>query len=110
MTYIYDIRPSNRATKRYKITMTDGKTFHFGLKNGSTYIDHQDEGKRNNYIARHMGNKTEYALIMNLIPSPALFSYAILWGESTKLEDNVENLNKLFLKKYGTEKIKYITI
>jgi hypothetical protein len=38
---------------------------------------------------------------MNIIPSPALFSAMLLWGESTSLRENMNQLNKLLLEKYN---------
>ena len=29
------------------------KTIHFGSKDGSTFLDHKDKTKRDNYIKRH---------------------------------------------------------
>ena len=93
---------SKRHHKRFKIVIRDGaekKTFHFGLEGGETYIDHQDKKKRAAYLARHLGNKTENRLICNLIPSPALFSSTLLWGNNTSLFDNLKDLQEAFNKK-----------
>lgn len=92
---ITNIEPSNRKNKRFKITLSDGRTFNFGSKNGSTYIDHKDKNKRYAYWARHFGNATEYERILNLIPSPALFSSFILWGPYDNIHQNIEELNIL---------------
>ena len=73
--------------------------FHFGLKDGQTYIDHQDKQKRAAYSARHLGNKTEKRLIENKIPSPSLFSHDLLWGKSTDLFENLIDLQKAFNEK-----------
>ena len=90
---------STKKNKRYQITLGDGRRFDFGLKDGLTYIDHHDTNKRANYWKRHLGNKQEYNLIINLIPSPALFSAFILWGQSTSIRKNVSILNKLLRQK-----------
>jgi hypothetical protein len=50
--------------------------------------------------ARHYGNDTERKLIDNLVPSPSLFSYYILWGPSTSIEANVKYLNSLWRRKH----------
>lgn len=84
--------------KRYRVYMDDGKHYDFGLKGGSTYIDHGDAIKRTNYLKRHMGNDNERYLIQNYIPSPALFSALILWGYSTDLDKNIKFLNSAFKK------------
>ena len=89
---------SPRKNKRFRISLEDGRYFDFGLVDGSTYIDHHDKIKRKNYRARHIGNEKERNLINNLILSPALFSYYLLWGESTDLNKNIQSLNKLLSK------------
>lgn len=91
---------SPRLTKRYRIYMDNGDHYDFGLDGGSTYLDHKDKDKREAYWKRHFGNPTEHHLILNIIPSPALFSSMILWGESTSLRENMNILNKLFIEKY----------
>ena len=98
---IIDINPSNQKHKRFTITMDNGKKYNFGLKNGSTYIDHYDISKRKNYWSRHIGNKTEYQLISNLVPSPSLFSAMILWGPYKTIEQNINHLNQLWLEKHN---------
>jgi hypothetical protein len=89
---------SPKKNKRYRVYLDNGEHYDFGLDTGSTYIDHRDKQKRENYRARHMGNLSEKYLIENLIPSPALFSYWLLWGDSVLLEQNLKNLNKMFKK------------
>jgi hypothetical protein len=98
---IEKIEPSNVKNKRYKITLDDGKIINFGLKGGSTYIDHKDKKKRDAYRKRHYGNDIERLLIDHYTPSPATFSYYLLWGEHTDLNKNIDDLNKK-LKKYNT--------
>ena len=90
---IVEITDSKKPSKRFCVTMDNGKRFDFGLKNGSTYIDHHDKRLRTNYWKRHLANRTEHRLISDLIPSPALFSAMLLWGDSTSLNINIENLN-----------------
>ena len=100
---IEELVTSTRKDKRFKITLNEnGKTttYHFGLKNSKTFIDHGDENKREAYLARHMANKKENYLISNLIPSPALFSAKLLWGQSMDIIRNLIGLQKEFnLKK-----------
>lgn len=92
---IVKIEPSPRKYKRYRVILDDNTHFDFGLKTGSTFIDHKDEVKRNNYLKRHMGNPTEKHLIDNLIPSPSLFSAYLLWNTSD-IDNNIKILNQLF--------------
>ena len=98
---IIKIDKSPKKMKRFRITMDDGKRYDFGFITGSTYIDHHNKNKRDNYIKRHIANDIEYNLVMNLIPSPALFSLVILWGPYTSIEQNIDYLNNLWKIKHG---------
>jgi len=48
------IEKSKRKNKRFVAIFEDGRKTHFGLRGGSTYIDHQDKTKRKNYLKRHV--------------------------------------------------------
>jgi hypothetical protein len=98
---IIKIEPSKKKFKRYRITMDDNKTYDFGLKNGNTYIEHHNKIIRENYRKRHYSNKTEKVLIDNLVPSPSLFSYYILWGPYYDINKNIVYLNNLWYNKYN---------
>jgi len=91
---ITSIHNSGFKTKRFLVVLDDGSNYNFGLKTGSTYIDHHDEKKRDNYRARHLGNQKEKQLIESFTPSPALFSFYILWGPYTNINENIQFLNK----------------
>ncbi len=91
---IVSIASSPLKYKRFRITMDNGKVYDFGLKGGSTYIDHHDKDKREAYRKRHLGNATEKKLITNLVPSASLFAYKILWGDSINIKKNINDLNK----------------
>ena len=103
---ILSIKPSPLKTKRYRVQFryADGteKSFDFGFKSalrfGQTYLDGASADTRDNYRKRHMGNEVEAKLIQNLVPSPALFSYYLLWGEYRNIEDNKIALNAMFKK------------
>ena len=76
--------PSTRSTKRFMMVFSNPKqTVHFGSKNGSTFIDHKDDIKRENYIARHSVNEN-WSYI-----NPGSASASILWGNV----DLLQNLN-----------------
>lgn len=103
MVEIVELLPSELPSKRFKIVVrVDDRdyTYNFGAKDGNTYIDHGDEKKRENYRRRHYANKTEKYRIDNLIPSPALFSWKILWGDKTDLLDNLVDLQREFNKHF----------
>jgi len=86
--------------KRFRVYLTNGMHYDFGLDTGSTYIDHHDPKLRSAYVSRHFANKIEKQLIENLVPSPALFSMYLLWGKYPDLGKNIDLLNNLF-KKYN---------
>jgi hypothetical protein len=93
---IIEVEEQEGKPKRFKvITLEWGKkrVYQFGQPNGFTYIDGATDKVRNNYLLRHMANKTEAYLINNNIPSPALFSAKLLWGKSHDLVKNIEMLN-----------------
>ena len=96
MHKIIDYGLSPRKNKRYRVYMNDGAYYDFGLEGGKTYIDHEDNRKRENYRKRHYAQ--EKNLIDNLTPSPSLFSYYILWGNSSDITENIRELNKMFNK------------
>lgn len=100
---IIKIEKSPLRVKRFRafVKMHNGeiKHFDFGDPNGSTYIDHFDIVKRENYRARHLANEIERKLIKNLVPSRSVLSFFLLWGPHTKLEDNIKYLNNLWKKK-----------
>jgi hypothetical protein len=92
---IQSIQLSKKQNKRFKVILTNGKEFNFGDKKGKTYIDHKNKDKRKAYWMRHYANPIEKYRIDNLIPSNALFSSMLLWGNSSNLKKNIKSLNKL---------------
>ena len=50
---IIKLTDSPLKMKRFRAFMDTGKHYDFGLKGGSTYIDHKDLTKRENYRKRH---------------------------------------------------------
>lgn len=86
------IQNSTHKDKRLMATFKNGKTIHFGLKSGSTYIDHKDKKKRENYLARHKVREN-----WNDPYSAGALSRWLLWGDYTDL-----NKNRIaFMKKYN---------
>jgi hypothetical protein len=100
---ILNIVDSPIKNKRFRALLDNGDKIDFGLKGGATYIDHGDKESRRNYWLRHYGNKVEKKLIDGMIPSPALLSAYILWGDSKSLNSNLSTLNYL-LKMYNDKK------
>ena len=100
---IMRIDRSNRLGKRFKVILNNQEEYHFGQefsdgKHPQTYIDKATKEKRDNYIKRHLGNKTENQLINNLIPSASLFSMYLLWN-TPSLSENIKILNGMFKKR-----------
>ena len=91
---IQEVITSPLKTKKYRAIMSDGSKIDFGLKGSSTYLDHHDDKKRHNYRLRHQANDRENYLIQNVIPSPALLSFYLLWN-TENLEHNILYLNQL---------------
>ena len=92
---IIKLEDSQLKSKRFRVYLNNNKHYDFGLKSGETYIDHRDKIKRDNYRRRHYNSIKEQPYIQNLIPSPALFSYYLLWGDSSSINQNIKTLNKL---------------
>ena len=87
---------SDKPNKRFVAILENGKKIYFGQPNAHTYIDGADEKIRANYRKRHLANKTEKKRIDQLIPSAALFSYYLNWGESRSLKKNIKTLTQRF--------------
>ena len=88
------LQKSSRKNKRFMIIFSDPKLIvHFGDINGSTYIDHKDKIKRDNYIKRHSVNENWDEM------NPGSASRFILWGDSSNIDKNV----KEYLKRFGVK-------
>jgi hypothetical protein len=85
---------SDKPKKRF-VAVINGKKIYFGQPDANTYIDGADDTTRDNYRKRHYANKTEKYRIDNLIPSPSLLSWYILWGDSHSICKNIKYLNRL---------------
>ena len=82
---------SARKGKRFVATFEDPKrTIHFGSEKGSTYIDHHDKTKRENYLKHHEVNEN-----WNKVNAGSLSAF-LLWGKSTNLESNLTRYVKQF--------------
>jgi len=103
MVQIMKIDRSNRLGKRFKVILDNGEEYNFGQSfpdesHPITFIDGASKEKRDAYIKRHLGNKTENQLINYLVPSPSLFSMYLLWNTNS-LQNNIKILNDMFKKK-----------
>jgi hypothetical protein len=74
-----DFGESKIKTKRFYVVYND-KVINFGSKNGSTFLDHKDKKKKDNWFKRHSkikNKKGEY--VINNKDSPSFWSNNILW-------------------------------
>jgi len=85
------IKASTRKDKRFMAIFNNGKTIHFGLLNGQTFIDHHDKIKRENYIKRHKKNE-DWTKV-----NAGSLSRFLLWGDYTTLEQN----HNVYMKKFN---------
>ncbi len=72
------INDSQRKDKRFVAIFDDGVKIHFGLKNGSTYINNHSKRLRANYINRDRVNED-----FNNPKTAGEISRWILWGDDT---------------------------
>lgn len=93
-----EITKSNRNNKRFQAVFIDDKTgkklktTQFGLKNPKigTYIDHQNDKLKENYLKRHKKNEN-----WNDFMSAGSLSRYILWNKKT-YQESLDNYKKLF--------------
>lgn len=81
---------SKSKNKRFTAVFSDGSRIDFGLKGGSTYIDHGDNIKRINYIKRHKVNED-----WTKINAGSLSRY-VLWGDSKDINKNIQDYKRRF--------------
>ena len=92
MKQFIKLETSNRHSKKYVFIYRDGDKvikIHFGSKGSSTYLDHHDKAKRNNYLKRHKALGEDW----NAINAASLSAF-ILWGDSIDLKTNLYNYLK----------------
>jgi len=85
------IQPSSRKGKRFMVTFSNGKTVHFGLEGGKTYIDEGNKDKREAYLKRHQAREN-----WDDPYSAGALSRWLLWGDSTDLETNHRSFMRRF--------------
>ena len=86
---------STAKNKRLTAIFTDDKgkkvkTTNFGFKGGSTFIDHKDENKKKNYLARHRAREN-----WNDYMSAGSLARFILWNKPT-LTESIKDYKKRF--------------
>ena len=81
------VRQSTRSDKRMMAEFQT-KTIHFGARNGSTFVDHQDMKTKENWIKRHRANSD-----FNDFDSAGSLARYVLWNKST-LYASIQDLNR----------------
>ncbi len=84
---LFILRKSNKKNKRFDIIMDD-HMHSFASATGKTFIDHQDEKKKEAWIARHKGDKN-----YNKFHSGIHTARKLLWTEP-KLKDAIKKYEK----------------
>lgn len=87
---LISIKPSEKATKKYKATFNDGTTTHFGSKGYDDYTKHKDDKRKSNYLARHRKNEN-----WNNPKTAGSLSRFILWNKMN-IKDSVANYKSRF--------------
>jgi len=98
---LLSVKPSTNPDKKYTATfcMCEGPTkccdserkkVHFGSKTSSTFIDHNDNLKKKNYIARHKVNEN-----WKSPTTPGALSRFLLWNKET-LAASIKDFKKRF--------------
>lgn len=88
-----DINRSDKADKRYKVVVSDGKrkkTIHFGSKGASTFLEHKDLKIKNAWEARHKVREN-----WNDPFTAGFWAKWILWNE-TGLDKSIRDTEKRF--------------
>ena len=71
---------SKKKDKRFYVVY-NGKKIHFGLKNGSTFIDHHDKRKQKAWKERHSKIKLkDGSLAYKSKTQPSYWSWTLLWN------------------------------
>ena len=97
---VESLEVSNRKNKKYKIVFYNLDSFnriitHFGSKNSSTFIDHNDEILKKNYILRHQVREKEIWQDKTKFYTPSSLSLFLLWHKRN-LTEAVEYYKKHF--------------
>ena len=92
MVKLTGIVPSKKPMKKFAAVYDDGTRVDFGSRGSSTYIDHNDKKKRDNYIARHGATSAED---WNDPKTAGALARYILW-EKTSLAEAIHAFKKRF--------------
>jgi hypothetical protein len=87
---LLEVKKSTQKNKKYMAVFDDGSSTHFGLKGSSTYLDHNDDKKKDAYIARHKVNEN-----WDDPKSAGSLARYILWNKKT-LKESIADYKKRF--------------
>ena len=91
---LHHLEKADDGKHKYIAVFDDGKRVPFGADGYEDYTIHKDSARREAYRARHKKD-----LETNDPLRPGYLSYYILWGDSTKLAQNIRMYNKMFFSK-----------
>ena len=88
---LYIIKPSSRKDKRYVVVM-EGMQHHFGSSQYQNYTDHNDDKRKESYLARH---KARENWTKSGIHSAGFWSRWLLWNQKS-LVKSARDIEKRF--------------
>ena len=91
MNEVYIIKTSSRQNKKFMVVMPD-TTHHFGQVGYADYTTHNDENRKDSYIARMSVNQD---WTKNGIHSAGFWAKHILWSKPT-IKGSIKELQKKF--------------
>ncbi len=86
------ITKSNKPDKKFKATINNTKTVHFGAAGMNDYTKHKDKDRKERYIARHTKNENWGS---PGIKTAGFYAKHILWNKPT-LSASVKDINDRF--------------
>ena len=87
---LLDIKPSPLAKKKYRARFSDGSHTDFGAAGYSDFTKHNDEERKQRYLARHKKNET-----WSEPSSAGSLSRYVLWNKPT-LTASINDYKKKF--------------
>jgi hypothetical protein len=85
-----EISPSNKKDKKYKAVVDNKKTVYFGSKGASDFTLHNDEARKQRYIARHRDREN-----WSDPTTAGFYAKHILWNKQT-VQASIKDTNTKF--------------
>ena len=86
------ITKSNKPDKKFKATINNTKTLHFGQAGASDYTKHKDNERKQRYIQRHKAHENWKSTGFK---TAGFLSKNILWNK-TSLSASIKDINDKF--------------